>query len=111
MLNEEGLRSYADVIARAATDPEFFATLAKNPVGELTAAGVEVPDNANIHVVRNTVTDFYLVVPESSLLEDEVLAASAGGGTAGSAGSVSTSSTLGTCFGSIGSAGTAGSAG
>lgn len=111
MLNEEGMRSYADLIARAATDPEFFATLAKNPVAELTAAGVEVPDNVKIHVVRNTLNEFYIVVPEASLLEDEALAASAGGSTAGTAGSVSTASTLASCLGSIGSAGSAGSAG
>ena len=113
MLNEDEIRSYADIIARAATDPVFFSTLAKNPASELAAAGIEVPADMNIHFVRNTLTEFYVVVPDASVLQDETLAAAAGGSTAGSAGSISTASTISSpgSIGCIGSAGSAGSAG
>ena len=107
---EEQFRAYTDVISRAATDEGFYQVLKADPRGVLEAAGITVPNETAVKVIRNTSEEFHILVPDLASVNDETLAAVAGGSCAGSAGSVSTASTLGTCFGSVGSAGSAGSA-
>ncbi len=100
-------RQYADIMARAATDSNFRQALLANPAGTLLEAGVEVPEGMQIEVLEASPTKVYFIVPEKTLVDDELLARAAGGSTASSAATASTF----LCISLPGSAGTVSSAG
>lgn len=116
MANEDQSRLMSAVVARAMSDDAFRAALTADPVAVLRAEGLDIPADAKINVLQATANETFLVLPDPASVNDELLAASAGGstvgtgGTVGSVGTASLTSTFVGTMGTIGSAGTAGSA-
>lgn len=80
--NVDQERAYANVIARVTVDPEFRAALIANPAQVMKAEGVEFPEGVEIEVLEATASKRYIVIPDKSVMGDELLNAAAGGGTA-----------------------------
>jgi len=70
-----------DVVFRACADPAFRHQLLADPRAAIQAAyGLELPPDIEIHVLEETPSRFYLVLPAvSEELTDEQLAGVAGG--------------------------------
>ena len=78
----EDLKSH--IAELAMKDPGLRQELLSNPKAALSRVlGVQIPDFINVHVVEETATSFYLVLPpavsETDELSDQELAAAAGG--------------------------------
>ena len=100
----DALSSLAD---ESAKDESVLARLGSNPHGELSAKGIDIPEEIGLNVVSNTTDTFYLVLPPdpNSNLADEDLIAVSGGSTASSYGCLAC---FPSCVGSVSSAGSAG---
>lgn len=105
--NVELERAYASVIGRVAVDSEFRAALVANPAAVLKSQGIDFPEGVELEVLEASATKGYIVLPDQSVVSDELLSAAAGGGTASTAG---TAGSL-MCFTGPSTMGTAGSAG
>ena len=82
-MGEAADKSYAKVVARAWSDPEYKARLQSDPHGALREMGMDPGANVTIKVMENTADTVYLVLPrkpaEAHELSDEQLAEVAGG--------------------------------
>ena len=75
-LNED----FSKIMVKACRDPEFKQQLLSNPIKVLRSEGIDFKEGVNIHIVENTDTDFYLVLPQiSDRLSEEELEALTGG--------------------------------
>ena len=79
----------------------------------LSEIGLDLPPGVELRVAVNTEETFHVVFPPDPnvALEDEALAAVAGGNSASSAGSYGTASTIGCALSCVSSAGTASTVG
>ena len=110
--NDEQAQVYAQLVARAWSDPKFKDELIKNPVSVLkNEFNIEVPKGINLQGRENTDKVFHLALDaapasqEARLAVDELSAAS----TFGSAGTLGTAGTACGTFGTAACLGTAGS--
>ena len=71
---------FSKIMVKACRDPEFKQQLLSNPIKVLRSEGFDFKEGVNIHIVENTDTDFYLVLPQiSDNLSEEELEAITGG--------------------------------
>lgn len=110
--NDEQSKVYAQLVARAWSDPAFKEALMKNPSAILSKEfGITVPKDVNLQVRENTADKFHLSVQsapasQAARLEVDELAASS---TFGSVGTLGTAGTACGTFGTAACLGTAGS--
>lgn len=74
--------TYYKIIARAWADENYMKALQEKPRETLTAAGMKLPEHAEIHVVANTDKVIYFPIPQKPAnreLSEEELTAVAGG--------------------------------
>ncbi len=70
----------ADLIDKAVTDDEFRSRLVDDPKSAIKdALGIELPDSIAIHVHEDTEMSAHLVLPPMASLNEDDLAAVAGG--------------------------------
>ncbi len=53
----------AKILIRAAQDPDYKLQLFKQPKATLKAAGMMIPDSAEVTVLENTDQQFYIILP------------------------------------------------
>lgn len=114
MASEDQSHFMYAVVARAMSDEAFRVALTADPAAVLRAEGLDIPADAKITVLQSSASETFLVLPDPSAVNDELLAASSGGstvGTGGTVGSVGTASLTSTFIGTLGTVGSAGTAG
>jgi hypothetical protein len=75
-------KNHAKLLAKAWTDPAFRARLLADPNATVAQMGLKVPPGKKLHIVENTDTDVYLVLPKpppGTELSDEALDQAVGG--------------------------------
>jgi len=99
-MENQAVKIISEVTAKAQANAQFASEYISNPKKVLTDAGLQIPDELNIHVIagspsnsdipNSTNTDVYLVLPQvQEEIKDESLATAA---------SASCQSTSSTCF-------------
>ena len=82
MDHEANQRNHAKLLAKAWTDPAFKARLLADPNGTVTAMGIKLPPGRKLHIIENTDSDVYMVLPRApkgTELSDEALDQAVGG--------------------------------
>lgn len=75
-------RNHAKLLAKAWTDPDFRKRLLADPNGVVGQMGLKVPAGKKLHIIENTDTDVYMVIPKAPAgieLSDEALDQAVGG--------------------------------
>jgi len=75
-------RNHAKLLAKAWTDPAFKKRLIADPNKTAAEAGLKVPPGKKLHIIENTDTDVYMVLPKmpaGSTLSDDALDQAVGG--------------------------------
>jgi len=73
--------TWAKIVAKAWSDPEFKARLVNDPEDVLTSHGIEIPSGMHVEVNECTKDTFYLILPEkpsSELMEKQLESIAAG---------------------------------
>ena len=79
----------AQIIKLAMDEPEFRAALLTDPRTALADQGFEFPDEVSLHIIEETPTNFYLILPpvpaisQGFILSDAELEKVAGGNGSG----------------------------
>jgi len=75
-------RNHAKLLAKAWTDPAFRARLIADPNKTVGEMGVKMPPGKTLHIIENTDSDVYMVLPRAPAgteLSDEALDQAVGG--------------------------------
>ena len=107
------LNRFRALVQRYHADPDCRRQVEADPVTVFREQGLELPSDIAVRVLVNTDDTRYVIMPPDPNvdLDDEMLAAVAGGATLGTAGTVSTATSVGSSMSTVGCTGTAGSAG